>query len=97
VKGGIPLELKKVKKSKDTLEFIMAGERHTFPQVLKKELLNDSKVEFAAYKLKHPLDRDASFIVKVKKGSPKSALGNAAKRIGREADSFHKELQKAVK
>jgi len=91
------VELKELKKTKDTLEFKLLGERHTFPQLLKKELLKDSNVEFVSYKLRHPFDKDSTFIVKVKKGNPKTALSEAAKRIGKEADSFSKELQKALK
>jgi len=91
------VEIKELKKTKDTLEFKLLGERHTLPQLLKRELLKDPSVEFVSYKLNHPLDKDSQFIVKMKSGSPKSALSEAAKKIGKEAGNFSKELEKAIK
>ena len=82
-----------VSNTKDTLEFFIEGERHTLPNLLKERLAADSNVEFCAYRLDHPLDKKARFIVKGK--SPKKALEDALKGIQGEVAEFKKAFEKA--
>jgi len=91
------LEIEIINESKDGLEFIIKGERHTFPNLLRSALLKDSKVKFAAYKLHHPYDKQAEFIVKTEGKTPKKALANALKQINSELADFEKEVKKTVK
>jgi len=90
------MEIEILKNEKETLEFKIIGERHTFPQLLKYFLLKDAKVEFASYKLEHPHNPDSLFLLKTKGKAPKTALSDAAKKIADEASDFKKSL-KAIK
>ena len=82
---------------KDELEFVLKGERHTFTNLLRTSLLKDSKVKFAAYKLHHPFDKDAEFIVRTEGKPPKKALADALKKISTDLSDFEKAVKKALK
>jgi len=88
------VELNVLNKSNDTIEIEIIGERHTFPNLLRSELLKDSKVEFAAYKLEHPMDTSSKLVVKTKSGKPEKALTEAIKRIEEQISDFKKEIKK---
>ena len=90
------MEIEVMENKKESIEFRIKGERHTFPQLLKFHLLKDPKVEFASYKLNHPHDKDSIFALKTKGKSPKTALLDASKKIAEEAKDFKKCL-KSVK
>ncbi|MEM0359925.1 MAG: DNA-directed RNA polymerase subunit L [Candidatus Diapherotrites archaeon] len=87
------MELEILQNEKETLEFKLKGERHTFPLLLKYYLLKDPEVEFASYKLNHPHDKDSLFLLKTKGKNPKKALLEANKRIAEEAAEFTKCLK----
>ena len=89
------LEMKVSKK--DHLEFIVKGQRHTLPSLLKSRLLKDGDVKFVAYTLKHPLDKDVRFILKTDKKEAKKVLLDACKDISGELDDFEKKVVKAMK
>jgi DNA-directed RNA polymerase subunit L len=91
------LEIEVKSNSKNELEFVLKGERHTFPSLLRSALLKDPKVKFAAYKLRHPFDTSASFIVKTEGETPKKALAAALKRIEAELGEFKKEVKKSLR
>jgi DNA-directed RNA polymerase subunit L len=82
---------------KDHLEFIVKGQRHTLPSLLKSRLLKDADVKFVAYSLKHPLDKDVRFILKTDKKDAKKVLLEACKDIAGELDDFEKKVVKAMK
>ena len=82
---------------KDSLEFVIKGERHTFSGLLKETLAADPKVEFAAYTLNHPLDNDAKFIVKTSGKTAVKALQDALKTIDSNLDEFEEAVKKAFK
>jgi DNA-directed RNA polymerase subunit L len=92
---GLELEVKEAKK--DHLEFIIKGERHTLPNLLKTRLLKEADVKFVAYSLKHPLDKDARFILKTEKQEAKKVLLDACKEIVTELEDFEKKVSKAMK
>ena len=91
------MEIEVKKNTKNELEFILKGERYTFTNLLRATLLKDSKVVFAAYKLHHPYDTDASFAVRTEGKAPKKALVDALKKISGELNDFEKEVKKALK
>ncbi len=90
------MEIEILKNEKDLLEFKIAGEKHTFPALLKNQLLKDSKVEFASYKLNHPMDKNSFFIVKTKGKTPKKALEDAVKNLNSLLTDLKKNLKKAA-
>ena len=80
-----------VKKSTaNELHFVMKGERHTFSNLLRETLLQDSSVTFAAYTLPHPLGSDCEFVVKTKGKTAKKALVNATKQVEKKLAEFEK-------
>ncbi|MBI4043720.1 MAG: DNA-directed RNA polymerase subunit L [Candidatus Diapherotrites archaeon] len=86
-----------LKKQKNFVEFKILGERHTFSSILKQELLNDESVEFAAYKLEHPMDQDCVFVVRTKDKSALKALEDAGKRLQSELKDLKGAMGKAMK
>ena len=92
------MEIKILEEKKNRLVIEIKGEGHAFCNALKKELWNDSHVKIAAYKIEHPMIGIPTLIVETDgKESPKKALAEAAKRLGREADKFKTAFLKGVK
>ena len=91
------MELKVLKNDAHEIEFVMKGQRHTYPQLLRQRLLEDSDVSFVAYKLAHPLDDDCRFILKTKGKSAKKALEDAVKQIDKDLDSLKEAIEKKLK
>lgn len=79
---------------KNNLEITLDGERHTIPNILKEKLAADPAVEFCAYKLDHPLDKKAKFIIKTSGKTPKKAVEDAIKQIKEDLTAFKKEVEK---
>lgn len=88
------MKISVVTNEKNNLEFIMDGERHTIPILLKEKIANDSAVEFCAYRLDHPLDNKARFIVKTSGKTPAKVVESAIKSIKEELAEFKKEVEK---
>ncbi len=97
VKEEFTLDIEVVRKEKNVVEFILKGERHTYPNILKSALLEDSNVEFVSYVQDHPEDDDSRFVVRTKKSTPKKALEDAAKKIESDIKAFDSAVKKAFK
>ncbi|MBW2982178.1 DNA-directed RNA polymerase subunit L [Candidatus Woesearchaeota archaeon] len=92
------MEVKILSEKKNRLVIEIKNEGHAFCNALKKELWNDSHVKVAAYKIEHPLVGIPTLIVETDgKETPKKALTEAAKRLGKEADKFKTAFSKGVK
>ena len=89
------MQIEVLSEKKNELEFVLKGERHTFPNLLRSALLEDSDVQFAAYKLNHPFDSDSQFIVKTKGKTAKKALSDALKKIDSDLSEFKKAFKDA--
>ena len=88
------MNIEMITDTKTEAEFIVKGERHTFPGLLRDALLQDPKVDMAAYKLAHPMDEDSLFIVKTSGKTPKKALQEAVKKMNEELDQFQSTFKK---
>ena len=76
----------------------IAGETHTFCNVLQKALLDDAGVDMAGYEIAHPLVANPTIYVRTKgKRKPKAALKDAAKMIQIQNKEFKKSFEKALK
>ncbi len=91
------MELEVLKNEKNEAEFVIKGERHTFPNLLKSRLSASEDVDFAAYRLDHPTSRDARFYIRTKSKSPASVLAAACRDLSSELEALEKALKKAVK
>ena len=91
------MELEVLVDKKEEAEFLIRGERHTFPNLLRDVLLKDPKVVFAAYKLEHPMDNESKVIIKTSGKSPKKVFEEALKKINSNLDDFSSNMKKAIK
>lgn len=82
---------------KNEIEFKMIGERHSFPNLLKAQLLKNPEVVFVAYKLSHPLAADATFLVRTEGKEAKKAVAEACKEIASDLKEFEQAAKKALK
>ena len=87
------MKLEIIKNEKSELEFSVEGERHTIPNLLREKLSQNGDVEFVAYRLDHPLDQKAMFVLKTK-GSAKKILEDTIKELQKDIDEFKKGFEK---
>lgn len=91
------MELEVLNSEKNFVEFVIKGERHTLPNLLKAKLLENSDVSFVAYSLKHPLESDSKFVLRTKSRPAVKALQEACDSIEEDLSGFAKALKKALK
>jgi DNA-directed RNA polymerase subunit L len=88
------MKIEVITNEKNHLEFYVEGERHTLPNLLKEKIASSEGVEFCAYRLDHPLDKKARFVVKTNGKNPKKVLEDAIKQAKEELGEFKKEFDK---
>jgi DNA-directed RNA polymerase subunit L len=86
------MKIEIITQDKEGIEFFIEGERHTLPNLLKEKLTEDSSVDFCAYRLDHPLDKRARFVVKGK--NPKKSIETAIKTAKADITEFKKVFEK---
>jgi DNA-directed RNA polymerase subunit L len=91
------MELKIVEDTKNRMTVEMPSEDHTFPNLLRKTLWEDSDVDVAAYKMEHPLVGKPQLMVQTKKGEPKAVLKKAAGTIEKRAKELAGLFSKKIK
>ncbi|MFQ6087742.1 MAG: DNA-directed RNA polymerase subunit L [Candidatus Methanofastidiosia archaeon] len=90
------MQVKILKKKKNSIEFLLEGEDHSFANLLSKTLHEIEHVTFAAYNIAHPLTDRGKPVLVVKtdgKITPKKAVIEASKRIKKEVHEFRKKLK----
>ena len=91
------MELEIFENKKNEAEFLIKEERHSFPNLLKSMLLEDSSVEFVSYSLDHPLGTDAKFVLKTRGKLPRKALEDSLKLVEKDLKAFKKAFSAAEK
>lgn len=91
------MKVEVLKNEKEYAEFILDGEKHSFPNLLKQKLLDNKSVEFVSYIVQHPMDQSSKFVIRTTGKSPKKVLEEAAKEIEADLDDFDKQLKKVLK
>jgi DNA-directed RNA polymerase subunit L len=87
------MKLNVLEDKKGRLVFEIEGIGHTFLNILKNELWNDSHVKVATYSIKHPQTSKPKFILETDGDeSSKTALSSAIGRLKKLSDKFKKEL-----
>ena len=87
-----------LEKTTKELKIEIFGEGHTLCNVLQKALLEDDNVEIGGYDIPHPLIHKSVVYVRTKgKRRPKTALKDAARKIGKRSKTLRKEFKKASK
>lgn len=87
------MKIEIINQDKEGIEFFIEGERHTLPNLLKEKIMEDSDVDFCAYRLDHPLDKRARFVVKGK--NAKKSIEGAIKAAKLDIAEFKKAFEKA--
>jgi DNA-directed RNA polymerase subunit L len=82
VKEETTMQLKVLEKTDREMKIEVEGEGHTFCNLLETVLLEDEKVEFASYNMKHPLISNMVVTIRTDRGKkPEEALKEACEKI----------------
>ena len=88
------MEIKILEDKKNELEFEIADWDSTIAEIIIDRLNSYKEVEFAAYKIEHPLIHGPKFYIKSKSKEPRTLLLKAIKEISSEIEKFSKLLSK---
>ncbi len=91
------MEVRILVKEKNTLELELVGADQSLAQLISERLNQDKEVEFAAYKVEHPLISPPKLIVKTKKGEADKLVLQKLKDIKKEVGEFRKGFLDIVK
>lgn len=91
------MEIEVIKNEKDYLEITLKGEEYGLVNMLKELLLDDPKVEFAAFRMDHPQAASPVLMVRTSEGTPLSALKGAVKKLKKQASDFKDAMKDARK
>ena len=91
------MDVEVIKNEKDYLEIAIKGEDIGFINAVKELLFDDVDVEFAAYRLDHPIVASPVLMVRMKKGNAVSAVRTAVKKLKKQASEFKDALDNAKK
>lgn len=89
--------LKIINKTEDEAVIEFAGEGHTILNLLRTELLADSRVKMATYDTKFPIMDNPVFKLKTDGADPIQVLREAAMRIAAQCNEFSAQFAEAVK
>ncbi|VVC02010.1 DNA-directed RNA polymerase subunit L [uncultured archaeon] len=95
--AGDSMEIEVIKNEKDYLEIAIKGEEYGMVNMLKELLLEDGKVEFAAFRMDHPQAASPVLMVRTSEGSPLFALRSAIKKLRKQATDFRDAIKEAKK
>jgi len=90
------MKIRVLERGERSLKIEIVGEGHTFCNLLRDFLLKDPDVEFAAYRIDHPLVSNPVFYVRTKDGDPEKALKKAAEDIINALENFKKIFSSAL-
>jgi len=82
------MEVKLLKKDKNSIELEIIGEDETLLEPLKQKLLEDPDVQIATFLTGHLLLENPKLYVKVKDGKPQAAFKRASKALSNEFEEL---------
>ena len=91
------MEIKILEDKKNKLVFEIDGMGHTFINLLKNELWNDSHVKVATYSIRHPIISKPKFIIETDGSNPRSAMVSAVSRLKKTSDKFKRDIVKEAR
>ncbi len=89
------MEIKILTESPDFLEIEIVGEGHTFCNLLRDALNNESTVEHASYAIKHPLVSNPVLAFRTKGAQPRKVLLSTLQTLKKEQQTLKAAFQKA--
>ncbi len=82
--------------SKFEIKFEIGGEGHSFPNLLRKTLLEEPAVEFAGYSIEHPLLASPILTLRTKRRQSNVILREALEKMLARTEEFRKKFRQAV-
>jgi DNA-directed RNA polymerase subunit L len=82
--------------TKYELKVEFEGETHSFPNLLRKTLLEEDAVEFAGYSIDHPLLASPIITIKTKRRQANVVLREALEKMLARTEEFRKKFNQAV-
>jgi len=96
--GDICVEVKVISKTDRELVLEIIGEDHTLGNMLMKEALRHPNVEYAAYRIPHPLRNIMEFTIIVKEGvNLPGVLAEIISKLKSEIGEFKKLIEEVLK
>jgi len=86
------MEVKILAKEKNTLEMEFVGADQSLAQLLAEKLSHDKDVEFASFKVEHPLVASPKLLVRTVKGDPAKLVLEKLAEIKSEVADFRKQF-----
>ena len=91
------MEVNILVQEKNVLEIELKGGDRSLVQILAEKLNQDKDVEFAAFKVAHPLVASPRLIVRTKKGDATKLLLKELEVVKKEVVDFRKQFTEIVK
>jgi DNA-directed RNA polymerase subunit L len=85
-----------IEHTKYDLKFEIGGEGHSFPNLLRKTLLEEPSVEFAGYNIEHPLLANPVVALKTKRRQANVVLREALEKMLARTEEFRKKFVQAA-
>ncbi len=85
-----------IENTKFELKFEIGGEGHSFPNLLRKTLLEESSVEFAGYNIAHPLLASPVVTLRTKRRQSNVVLRESLEKMLARTEEFRKKFKQAV-
>lgn len=87
---------KTIEHTKFELKVEIGGEGHSFPNLLRKTLLEESAVEFAGYSIEHPLLASPILTLKTKRRQSNVVFRESLEKMLARTEEFRKKFKQAV-
>ena len=92
------MEIDAIEDKKNRFVFEIDGIGHTYLNMIKNELWNDSHVKIATYIIRHPIISKPKFTLETDGNeAPRSALTSAVSRLKKTSEKFKKEIVREVR
>ena len=88
----VDMEIKVIEDKKNRFVFEADGIGHTYLNLVKGELWNDSHVKVATYAIKHPQVSKPKFILETDGSDARAALSSAVGRLKKLSEKFKREM-----
>lgn len=84
-------------KEKNVIELELVGMDHSLAQLLAEKLNLNDDVDFASYKLEHPITAHPKLYLRTKKGDATKLLLDTIAEVKQEISDFKEQFQEIVK
>ncbi|MEW6721686.1 MAG: RpoL/Rpb11 RNA polymerase subunit family protein [Candidatus Micrarchaeota archaeon] len=91
------MDVKVLVNEKNVLEMELTGVDQSLAQLLAEKLSGEKDVEFASYKMEHPLLAEPKLYVRTKKGEPGKLVLEKLEELKKEVSEFREQFRDIVK